>query len=85
MEVATLQAHVVVGGGIEELRRLRAEVEELRERARFYQGRYYVAITVDRIEHYGWSTRLGTNGTHIGMQGGGDGGWSTGGESTGGS
>ncbi len=51
-EVATLRAQVAVGGGLDELRRLWAEVEDLRERARFYRGRYHAAVPTSQIEHY---------------------------------
>lgn len=39
-----LRAQVAVGGGLDEMRRLQAKVEDLRERARFYQGRYHAVV-----------------------------------------
>lgn len=36
VEVEMLRAHAVVGGGLDELRRLWAKVEDLREREKFY-------------------------------------------------
>ena len=52
VEVATLQAQEVVGGNMDELRRLWVEVEELMERAKFYQGRYHTTVSTSQIEHY---------------------------------
>lgn len=52
VEVATLRVQVAVGGGMDELRRLQTEIEDLRERARFYRGRYHAAVPTSQIEHY---------------------------------
>lgn len=35
---------MVVGGGMDELRILWADVEDLRERVIFYQGRYHAVV-----------------------------------------
>lgn len=78
-EVATLRAQVAGGGGLDEVRRLRTEMEELRERVGFYRGRYHAAVPAAQIEHYRRPTRSGTARTHTGMQGGEDSGWSVGG------
>ncbi len=40
----TLRAQVAVGRGMEELRRLQGEVEDLRERVGLYQGRYHATV-----------------------------------------
>lgn len=50
--MATLRVQMVVGGGLDELRRLQAEVEDLRERAGFYRGRYHTVVPTSQIEHY---------------------------------
>lgn len=44
VEVVTLRVQVAVGGGMDELRRLWTNVEDLREREGFYQGRYHVVV-----------------------------------------
>ena len=52
VEVVTLWAQMAVGGGLDELQRLEVEVEDLRERVGFYQGRYHAAVPASQIKHY---------------------------------
>lgn len=76
MEVATLRVQMVVGGGMDEMRWLQSDLVEVRERARFYRGRYHVAVPIDQIEHYRRLTVTSTAGTRTEV-GGSD--WSVGG------
>ena len=41
---------------MDEMRRLWREVEELRERERFYQRRYHAIVLANHIDHYRQST-----------------------------
>lgn len=71
MEVATLWAQMAAGGGLDEMRRLRTKVKDLRERVGFYKGRYHVVVLVDQIEHYKCLIMIGTISmcTGMGVQG----------------
>ena len=73
-----MREHIEIGGGMDEMRRLQGEVENLREIEGFYHGRYHAGVLMDQVEHYRWLTWLHKARTHIGMQGGGESGWITG-------